>query len=101
MLGREREVNEKLERNLSSIVEWLFLIRFSIIVIIILLRYLLYRASISSIQTQFKRSFHALSCINVVGFDGYEFSRKFGERNDETKMIRYSIEILRTFFGIL
>lgn len=55
MLGREREVNEKLERNLSSIVEWLFLIRFSIIVIIILLRYLLYRASISSIQTQFKR----------------------------------------------
>lgn len=55
MLGREREVNEKLERNLSSIVEWLLLIRFSIIVIIILLRYLLYRASISSIQTQFKR----------------------------------------------
>lgn len=76
MLGREREVNEKLERNLSSIVEWLFLIRFSIIVIIILLRYLLYRASISSIQTQFKRivsmHYRALMLSGLMGTNFHE-----------------------------
>lgn len=76
MLGREREVNEKLERNLSSIVEWLFLIRFSIIVIIILLRYLLYRASISSIQTQFKRivsmHYRALMLSSLMGTNFHE-----------------------------
>lgn len=76
MLGRERKVNEKLERNLSSIVEWLFLIRFSIIVIIILLRYLLYRASISSIQTQFKRivsmHYRALMLSGLMGTNFHE-----------------------------
>lgn len=76
MLEREREVNEKLERNLSSIVEWLFLIRFSIIVIIILLRYLLYRASISSIQTQFKRivsmHYRALMLSGLMGTNFHE-----------------------------